>query len=99
MSLVTVCSPSQLSAQSTLLCLLLATCSSNYLTLVARSTDRYAEAVIKQTGVYAPSRKGRLGVFWGDQVFIPSAPTTYTPTHHIDIMCTLGDMVGEEEVS
>lgn len=56
-----------------------------------------AEAVIKQTGVYAPSRKGRLGVFWGDQVFIPSAPTMYTPTHHVDIMCTLGNMVGEEE--
>eukprot|EP00518_Triparma_eleuthera_P020152 CAMPEP_0197545482 /NCGR_PEP_ID=MMETSP1320-20131121/505_1 /TAXON_ID=91990 /ORGANISM="Bolidomonas sp., Strain RCC2347" /LENGTH=534 /DNA_ID=CAMNT_0043104997 /DNA_START=27 /DNA_END=1631 /DNA_ORIENTATION=+ len=55
------------------------------------------EAVIKQTGVYAPSRKGRLGVFWGDQVFIPSAPTMYTPTHHVDIMCTLGNMVGEEE--
>ena len=26
------------------------------------------EAVIKQTGVYAPSRRGRLSVFWGDQV-------------------------------
>lgn len=35
------------------------------------------EAVIKQTGVYAPSRRGRLSVFWGDQVFIPSAPATY----------------------
>lgn len=47
------------------------------------------EAVVKQTGVYAPSRKGRLSVYWGDQVFIPSAPYQYTPTHHIDIMCTL----------
>lgn len=47
------------------------------------------EAVVKQTGVYAPSRRGRLSVFWGDQVFIPSAPFQYTPTHHIDIMCTL----------
>lgn len=47
------------------------------------------EAVVKQTGVYAPSRKGRLSVYWGDQVFIPSAAFTYTPTHHIDIMCTL----------
>jgi len=25
------------------------------------------EAVLKQTGVYAPMRKGRLSVFWGDQ--------------------------------
>mmetsp|Transcript_25565 Transcript_25565/g.33886 ORF Transcript_25565/g.33886 Transcript_25565/m.33886 type:complete len:554 (+) Transcript_25565:212-1873(+) len=47
------------------------------------------EAVVKQTGVYASSRKGRLSVFWGDQVFIPSAPFEYTPTHHVDIMCTL----------
>jgi len=47
------------------------------------------EAVVKQTGVYAPSRKGRMSVFWGDQIFIPSAPFKYTPTHHADIMCTL----------
>ena len=47
------------------------------------------EAVVKQTGVYAPSRIGRLSVFWGDQVFIPSAAYKYTPTHHADIMCTL----------
>lgn len=26
------------------------------------------EAVLKQTGVYAANRKGRLSVFWGDQV-------------------------------
>lgn len=47
------------------------------------------EAVVKQTGVYAQSRLGRLSVYWGDQVFIPSAPFIYTPTHHVDIMCTL----------
>uniref|UniRef100_A0A7S2ET75 Uncharacterized protein n=1 Tax=Trieres chinensis TaxID=1514140 RepID=A0A7S2ET75_TRICV len=47
------------------------------------------EAVVKQTGVYAPSRNGRLSVFWGDQVFIPSASFSYVPTHHVDIMCTL----------
>lgn len=47
------------------------------------------EAVVKQTGIYAKSRKGRLSVFWGDQVFLPSASFQYTPTHHIDIMCTL----------
>ena len=45
------------------------------------------EAVIRQTGLYA--RKGRLAVFWGDQVFLPSAPFDVTPTHHIDILCTL----------
>lgn len=47
------------------------------------------EAVVQQTGIYAPSRKGRLSVFWGDQVFLPSVAFSYTPTHHIDIMCTL----------
>lgn len=44
---------------------------------------------MQQTGIYAPSRKGRLSVFWGDQVFLPSVEFKYTPTHHIDIMCTL----------
>lgn len=47
------------------------------------------EAVVKQTGIYASSRKGRMSVFWGDQIFIPSATFEYTPTHHADIMCTL----------
>eukprot|EP00559_Dactyliosolen_fragilissimus_P007070 CAMPEP_0184859576 /NCGR_PEP_ID=MMETSP0580-20130426/4569_1 /TAXON_ID=1118495 /ORGANISM="Dactyliosolen fragilissimus" /LENGTH=547 /DNA_ID=CAMNT_0027356299 /DNA_START=148 /DNA_END=1791 /DNA_ORIENTATION=- len=47
------------------------------------------EAVIQQSGIYAPSRKGRLSVFWGDQIFIPSAKFRYIPTHHADIMCTL----------
>lgn len=47
------------------------------------------ESVIKQTGIYADKRKGRLSVYWGDQVFIPSASFTQEPTHHVDIMCTL----------
>mmetsp|Transcript_1747 Transcript_1747/g.3420 ORF Transcript_1747/g.3420 Transcript_1747/m.3420 type:complete len:481 (-) Transcript_1747:84-1526(-) len=55
------------------------------------------EAVIKQTSIYAPSRKGRLSVFWGDQVFIPFASTVYGPKFHVDIMCTLGNMVGSEK--
>jgi stage V sporulation protein SpoVS len=56
------------------------------------------EAVVKQTGIYASSRKGRLSVFWGDQVFLPSASFQYTPTHHIDIMCTLlGETAPTEE--
>jgi len=47
------------------------------------------EAVVKQTAVYASSRKGRLSVYWGDQIFIPTKPFVYSPSHHIDIMCTL----------
>ncbi len=56
------------------------------------------EAVLKQTGVYAPMRKGRLSVFWGDQVFVPTVPVAaYTPTHHVDILCSLGPMPSAEE--
>lgn len=39
--------------------------------------------------MYAKTRKGRVSVFWGDQVFLPSASFQQEPTHHIDIMCTL----------
>ncbi|GAB5364479.1 hypothetical protein AAMO2058_000974000 [Amorphochlora amoebiformis] len=46
----------------------------------------------KGTSVYASSRKGRLSVFWGDQVFIPSVSATYVPTHHADILARLGPM-------
>jgi len=55
------------------------------------------EAVVKQTGVYASSRRGRLSVFWGDQVFIPSASVKYTANHHIDILAALAPMPTEEE--
>lgn len=44
------------------------------------------EAVIKQTSLFASSRKGRLSVFWGDQIFIPSQSIDYTPQHHVDIL-------------
>jgi len=56
------------------------------------------EAVIKQTGVYGSRRKGRLSVFWGDQVFIPSVSLDdCVPSYHIDILCKLGPMLSEEE--
>ncbi len=35
------------------------------------------EAVIRQTGCYARSRPGRLSVFWGDQIFVPTVPVDY----------------------
>jgi hypothetical protein len=38
------------------------------------------EAVIKQTSLFAPIRRGRLSVFWGDQIFIPSLPLN-NPQH------------------
>ncbi|CEG37714.1 protein [Plasmopara halstedii] len=55
------------------------------------------EAVVKQTGVYASSRRGRLSVFWGDQVFIPSAEVKYNANHHIDILAALAPMPTEKE--
>jgi len=55
------------------------------------------EGVVKQTGVYASSRKGRLSVFWGDQVFIPSALTSYTPKHHADILAQMGPMPSQQQ--
>lgn len=56
------------------------------------------ESVIRQTGVYASARKGRLSVFWGDQVFLPTAATDKIPTHHADILCTLlGDTAPNAE--
>ncbi len=54
------------------------------------------EAVILQTSVYAASRTGRLSVFWGDQIFIPSVPLAYAPRHHADILGRLGPMPDAE---
>mmetsp|Transcript_69332 Transcript_69332/g.144774 ORF Transcript_69332/g.144774 Transcript_69332/m.144774 type:complete len:528 (-) Transcript_69332:232-1815(-) len=55
------------------------------------------ESVIRQTGAYAASRKGRLSVFWGDQVFVPSVAVEYSADFHVDILCALGPMPSAEE--
>lgn len=57
------------------------------------------EGVIRQTGAYAASRKGRLSVFWGDQIFVPSVDAAYSANHHVDIACALGPMPTAEEWS
>lgn len=31
------------------------------------------------------------------QVFIPTVPIAYTPSHHVDILCTLGPMPSAED--
>ena len=46
------------------------------------------EAVLRQTSLYAAGREGRVSVFWGDQVFIPSVGPR-VPGHHADILCRL----------
>jgi ADP-glucose pyrophosphorylase len=54
------------------------------------------EATILQTAVYAASRPGRLSVFWGDQLFVPTKNIQYMPTHSIDILVKLGSLPTEE---
>ncbi len=55
------------------------------------------ESVVKQTGCYSKSRRGRLSVFWGDQIFVPTVSVEYTPAYHADILCSLGPMMDEAE--
>lgn len=54
------------------------------------------EAVIVQTSLYSTAHKGRLAVYWGDQVFVPAESPLYTPDHHADIMAKLGKFPSEE---
>merc|ERR1711865_844807 len=54
------------------------------------------EAVIIQTSLYATAHCGRLAVYWGDQVFVPTENPEYTPDHHADIMAKLGEFPTEE---
>ena len=55
------------------------------------------EAVIKQTAIYAPAQAGRLSVFWGDQIFIPSTSCDFSPKHHIEILAKLIAFPEEKE--
>ncbi|KAJ1455983.1 hypothetical protein M885DRAFT_518888 [Pelagophyceae sp. CCMP2097] len=56
------------------------------------------ESVVKQTGVYGASRRGRLSVFWGDQIFVPTKSTRYDAHGaHADILCLLAPMPDKEE--
>lgn len=55
------------------------------------------ESVIRQTASYAPERKGRVSVFWGDQVFIPAAEPNQQAKHHADILARIGPMPDADE--
>lgn len=46
------------------------------------------EASLKQTSIFAPKRKGRLSVFWGDQLFIPENEIAETQAH-VDLLVKL----------
>ncbi len=43
------------------------------------------EAVIKETGIYAETRKNRLSVFWGDQIMVNERDVAFDNRHHIEI--------------
>lgn len=53
------------------------------------STTTLLEAVIRQTAIYSPGRGGRLSVFWGDQILIPSAAPPGRSTSHADILARI----------
>ncbi len=46
---------------------------------------RLLEAVIYQSSIFAPSRKGRICVFWADQIFIPSGDVEFEGKHHVEL--------------
>lgn len=43
------------------------------------------EAVILSTQIFAPSREGRLCVFWGDQIMVPSKEPDFGANSHVEI--------------
>jgi hypothetical protein len=55
------------------------------------------EAVIKQTSTYAPYLKGRLSVFWGDQIFIPAILPKEPIKSHVAILCRWEKFPSEKE--
>ncbi|MCL0084357.1 hypothetical protein M1N82_02315 [Dehalococcoidia bacterium] len=56
------------------------------------------EGVIFQTGLFAASRGGRLCVFWGDQIFIPSRPVDFEGRHHAEILSIRAEIPSDEDV-
>lgn len=61
------------------------------------STTTLLEAVIRQTAIYSPGRGGRLSVFWGDQIFIPSVAPPDGSTSHADILTRMVPLPTAEE--
>lgn len=55
------------------------------------------DAVLKQTALFAQNRKGRLSVFWGDQLFIPSKVLNAPPKHHAEIFVQSQKWPSKEE--
>jgi len=56
------------------------------------------EAVIFQTQPFAPSRAGRLCVFWADQIFIPSRPMDRRGEGEVEILGIRAEVPVEERL-
>ncbi len=56
------------------------------------------EAVIFQTSIFADSRPGRLCVFWGDQVFVPSKSVHFSGKHHAEILDIQSEVPADEQI-
>lgn len=55
------------------------------------------DGVIKQTLAHAPQLAGRLAVFWGDQIFLPSKAFSFSPRNHIDILAKMRPLPSRQE--
>jgi phosphomannomutase/mannose-6-phosphate isomerase class I len=55
------------------------------------------EAVIFQTGIFAPSREGRLCVFWGDQIFVPEKRPEFAGNCEVEIFAIQQELAQNEE--
>lgn len=54
------------------------------------------EAVIKQTAIFSDCNKGRLSVFWGDQIFIPEYLPDAPPECHVEILANFTEICSKE---
>lgn len=59
-------------------------------------TQAILEIVLEHTLSYMPHLKGRLSVFWGDQIFIPTANIA-PPKEHVSIFAMVGNFPSAEE--
>lgn len=50
-----------------------------------KETITLLEAVIDQTSIFAESRNGRITVFWGDGLFLPSKDASFDGKSHVEL--------------
>lgn len=53
------------------------------------------EAVLEVISIYAPSRKDRLSVFWGDQIIINERDISFSGAHHVELFGELVPLTDE----